>query len=80
MGSLFLIATPLQEADSALQPSTKLTSKTFTETLAFILPRHRPSGANTIVAGSLSARGPTLSSKGNTLAKVPSGNITILQL
>lgn len=71
---------PLREVDPALQSSTKLTSKTFAETLAFILPRHRPSGANTIVAGSLSARGPTLSSKRNSLAKVPSGHITVLRL
>ncbi|KAI0256797.1 hypothetical protein BJV78DRAFT_1116968, partial [Lactifluus subvellereus] len=53
---------------------------TFSETLAFILPRHRSSRANTVIAGSLSTQGPAISSKRNALAKVPSGSITVLQL
>ncbi|KAI0006126.1 hypothetical protein BJV74DRAFT_22263 [Russula compacta] len=58
--------------------SSKLTSKAFPETLAFILPHHRSPRANTIVAGSLSTQGPTSYSKGNAL--VPSGAVTVLKL
>jgi len=60
--------------------STKPISKTFSETLTFILPHHRSLRANTIVAGSLSTQGPTSYSKRNASAKVPSGSMTVLNL
>ncbi|KAI0306477.1 hypothetical protein B0F90DRAFT_1690235 [Multifurca ochricompacta] len=60
--------------------STRLASKVFSETLTFILPHHKSSRANTIVAGSLSTQATGSYSKRSTLAKVPSGHVTVLQL
>ena len=65
---------------SVMQSSTKLTTKTFSEALAFILPHHRSPRANTIVAGSLSAQGPASYSKRNVTAKAPSGSMIVLKL
>ncbi|KAI9509649.1 hypothetical protein F5148DRAFT_1186141 [Russula earlei] len=60
--------------------STKLASKTFSETLTFIVPHHRSPRANTIVAGSLSTQGPASYSKRSASTKVPSGSISVLKL
>src|SRR6266851_6423184 len=65
---------------SVMQSSTKLTSKTFSETLTFILPHHRSPRANTVVAGSLSVQGPASYSRRNVSTKPPSGNMTVLKL
>lgn len=60
--------------------STKLTSKSFYETLAFILPHYRSPRANTIIAGSLSPQGPASYSKRNASVKPPSGSVMVLKL
>lgn len=69
----------LMDIHYLMQSSMKVTSKPFSEALAFVLPHHRSPRANTIVAGSLNAQGPAYS-KRNVMAKAPSGSVIVLKL
>ena len=79
MGSPFFVIEQLMVIHYLMQSSTKVTSKSFPEALAFVLPHHRSPRANTIVSGSLNAQGPAYS-KRNVMAKAPSGSMTVLKL
>jgi hypothetical protein len=79
MGSSFFVIEQLIDIHYLMQSSAKVTSKPFSEALAFVLPHHRSPRANTIVAGSLNAQGPAYS-KRNVVAKAPSGSMVVLKL